>query len=120
VLLLAGSLLLAPFGSAYVREGLPVLRLLAAACVFRAALALAAALMRVKRQGLRLLGTQVAVNALTIGLALLWGRRMGPAGVALAWLVAHAAVAVPLIAWMVAQLHSPRSETRALGINPST
>jgi O-antigen/teichoic acid export membrane protein len=119
VLLLAGGLLLAPFGSAYVREGLPVLRLLAAACVFRAALALAAALMRVNRQGLQLLGTQVAVNALTIGLALLWGRRMGPAGVALAWLVAHAAVAVPLIAWTVAQLHSPRSETRALGINPS-
>ena len=118
-LLLAGALLLAPFGGAYVHQGLPIMRLLAATCVFRAALALAAALMRVKRQGLRLLATQAAVNGLTIGLALLWAPSMGPNGVALAWLVAHAAVALPLIAWMVSQLHSPRPDPAAVVISPS-
>jgi O-antigen/teichoic acid export membrane protein len=120
VLLAAGALILAPFGGSYVRDGLDVLRLLAATCVFRAALALGAALMRVKGQGLRLLLTQAAVNGLTVGLALVWGPRMGPSGVALAWLVAHAAIAVPMMAWIVAQLHPLRRGARALAVKPST
>ena len=120
VLIVAGALILAPFGSGYLHDGLPVLRLLAAACVFRAAIALAAALMRVKRQGLRVLATQLAVNGLTVGLALLWGPRMGLSGVALAWLVAHAVVALPLIVWVVAQLRPPQRESGALAVNLST
>jgi O-antigen/teichoic acid export membrane protein len=120
VLLLAGALILAPFGSVYVREGVPIMRLLAAACVFRGAMSVAQALMRVKRTGIRLLATQAAVNGLTIGLALLWGPGMGPSGVALAWLVAHVAVAVPTIAWTVMQLRSPRRDSRAALAQPST
>jgi O-antigen/teichoic acid export membrane protein len=120
VLIAGGALILAPFGGAYVHDGLDVLRLLAATCVFRAALAFGAALMRVKRQGLRLLVTGAAVNALTVGLALLWGRHAGPSGVALAWLVAHATIGLPMIAWIVRELYPSRRSTPVLAVKPST
>jgi O-antigen/teichoic acid export membrane protein len=119
VLIAGGALILAPFGGAYVRDGLDVLRILAATCAFRAVLAFGAALMRVKRQGAWLFVTGAAVNGLTVGLALVWGRHHGPTGVALAWLVAHAAIGLPMLAWIVAELHSPR-EASVLAVNPST
>jgi O-antigen/teichoic acid export membrane protein len=117
VLVGGAALILAPYGNAYVRDGVDSLRLLAAACVFRAALAVGTALMRVKRQGGRVLLTQAAVNGLTVALALMWGRHLGPSGVALAWLVAHVVVALPVMGWVGAELHAP---SRTLAVEPST
>lgn len=93
VLIAGASLILLPFGSAYVHGGASVLRLLALASVFRALIGLFSAICLVEGRAGRVLAVQVAVFALVIGLTLLLGRSGGLEGVALAWLIANLLVA---------------------------
>jgi O-antigen/teichoic acid export membrane protein len=100
-LVLVAPLLLLPFGPDYVREASPLVRLLACACVFRAALYLYAALCRLHGRGRPLLLVEAGAFTLLIGLTLLLTPVLGLKGVALAWVITHAvlacAVAQPLL-----------------------
>jgi hypothetical protein len=60
----AAPLILIPFGEDYVREGTPVLRVLACACVFHATIALYISVARLRGLGLRLLAVNGARTVL--------------------------------------------------------
>lgn len=90
VLVGAASLILAPFGAAYVTAGVPVLRLLACASAFRCVGAVYVAICRVEGRASRILAMQGAVFALVVAGTVVLGRSHGINGVAAAWLIANA------------------------------
>jgi O-antigen/teichoic acid export membrane protein len=96
VMVLAAPLLLLPFGSNYSAHGAATMRVLALASVFRIAISLFTALARVRGRGGAILGAYGAVVALLVPLSLALYRPLGIEGVALAWLIANACVALVL------------------------
>ncbi len=89
VLVGTASIVLLPFGPAYVQAGTPVLRLLACASVFRAVTALYVAVCRVEGYASRVLAIQASIFVMAIGLTIGFAK-YGINGVAIAWLTANA------------------------------
>jgi O-antigen/teichoic acid export membrane protein len=94
VLVLAAPLLLLPFGSAYSAHGAATMRVLALASVFRIAVSLFAAVARVEGRGGAIFAVYGATVALLVPLIYVLHAPLGIEGVALAWLLANAAVAL--------------------------
>lgn len=112
VLVAGASLILLPFGAAYVHAGTPVLRLMALASAFRALIALCAAMYRIEGRASRVLANQAAVFVLTIGLTVVLARRAGLPGVGLAWLLANGIVAVAIAPHVITVLRSGSGRVR--------
>ena len=107
VVLVAGApLILAPFGADYAREGTDLLRLMALASVFRAAMALFVAVARLRRRGGAILAVQTVFSALLIGLVILLVDPFGINGIALAWLLATTVVAIGVMPSLVGVLQT--------------
>lgn len=111
VLVVAAPLVLLPFGSDYARQGTTVLRLMALASLFRAAIALYIVISRLRGRGGPILRAQSAFSVLLIGLAVLLSGPLGVEGVALAWLIAAAAVALAVAPSLLRFLRAARTET---------
>jgi O-antigen/teichoic acid export membrane protein len=94
VVLVGAPALLELFGPSYSESGTTVLRLLVCASAFRAATALYSAVCRVEGRGSRVLAIQGSTFALVISLTLTLAPAHGIGGVATAWLLANALVAV--------------------------
>lgn len=92
VLIAFAPLVLLPFGRAYSEHGSTVLRLLLAASLLRAAIALFSAISRIRGQGLRLAAIEFALLVVALGLAVPLAHADGITGVAVAWLSANALV----------------------------
>jgi O-antigen/teichoic acid export membrane protein len=93
-LILVAPFLLIPFGPDYVHEAAPVVRLLACASVFRAALYLFSALCRLHGRGRPLVAVEAGVLVGLIALTATLAPGLGLTGVALAWLITHAVLAL--------------------------
>lgn len=106
VMLLAAPLLLLPFGASYSAHGAATLRLLALASVFRIAISLFAAVARIEGRGAPILAVYAAVVALLVPLILLLHVPFGIEGVALAWLLANAIVALAVAPSLVRLLRA--------------
>jgi O-antigen/teichoic acid export membrane protein len=96
-LVLAAPLLLLLFGEDYRSQGTTVLRILIAACLFRAVLALFTAVSRVRRRARPLVGIHAMIIGTLVLLTLLLSEPLGTEGVALAWLAANAVAAVAVL-----------------------
>jgi O-antigen/teichoic acid export membrane protein len=118
IMLVAAPLIMAPFGAVYVHEGASLMRLLAGACVFRALIALVAAILRVQRRGGALLAMQATANGMTIGLTLWWAQTDGVWGAGLAWVVSHAVMTAVLLPWLWAYLRGRNRSSRPRDIAP--
>jgi O-antigen/teichoic acid export membrane protein len=92
-LALAAPLLLRPFGAAYASHGATLLRLLLAATVPHAAIALYLGVERVRARAGRVVAVEAALVVLVIGGAVAGMRWYGLLGVGLAWLTVHVVVA---------------------------
>jgi len=110
LLVAAAPLALRVFGPDYPHEATGVLRLLACALPFRAAVFLFDAVCRIEGRGGRILATHAAGFAALVPLTLVLAGPLGLAGVGIAWLAASAlvaAVVTPLLArtlgWRVAR-----------------
>jgi O-antigen/teichoic acid export membrane protein len=108
---LAAPLLLFPFGPDYVAESTWVLRLLLLGSLFRAALFLFIAVMRLRRQSGWIMALEGSLFVLLLTLTLVLAPRLGRDGVGLAWLLANGAVALAVTPWLV---HFMSSEVRPL------
>ncbi|MDB5862169.1 MAG: sle [Ramlibacter sp.] len=86
VLVAAAPLVLLPFGTDYAREGDAVLRLLALACIPRAAVFLAGAVWRLEGRGRWLLGAEALMLVLLLGPVVPLANGSGLTGVGVAWL----------------------------------
>jgi O-antigen/teichoic acid export membrane protein len=115
VLVAAAPLILLPFGPDYVREGAPVLRLLACACVFRVTVMVYIAIARLHGEGARILGAEAARSGLLIAGAALLAGPLGLEGIALAYLGASAAVTLAVLPSLVRFF---RSRSTAPGASP--
>jgi O-antigen/teichoic acid export membrane protein len=82
----AAPLVMLPFGEEYVRESTPVLRILVVASLFRAVVALGAAVWRVTGQSGRIATLDGCILLLLLLLAVPLAHAFGVVGVALAWL----------------------------------
>ncbi|MEN3279120.1 MAG: hypothetical protein V7607_260 [Solirubrobacteraceae bacterium] len=107
VIVAAAPLIMLPFGEDYVRESTSVLRILACACVFRAASVLYIALARLDGRGLRILAVEAVQMSLLLAGAITLAHPLGLDGVALAWLCSAAVVALALLPSLVRLLRSP-------------
>jgi O-antigen/teichoic acid export membrane protein len=112
VMVVAAPLLLLPFGAAYSAHGAATMRVLALASVFRITVTLFAAVARVQGRGGAIFAAYGAVLALLVPLILTLIHPLGIEGVALAWLIAYAAVALAVSPSLVRLL-------RAGGWSPS-
>lgn len=106
VMVLAAPLLLLPFGSSYSAHGAATMRILALASVFRITVTLFAAVARVQGRGGAIFAAYGAVVALLVPLILVFVHPLGIEGVALAWLVAYAAVALAVAPSLVRLLRA--------------
>jgi MrcB-like, N-terminal domain len=106
----AAPLILIPVGEDYVREGTPVLRVLACACVFQATIALYISVARLRGLGLRILAVNGALIVLLIVGTLVLAAPLGLVGVALAWLGASAAVALSILPSLFRFCRSPSED----------
>jgi O-antigen/teichoic acid export membrane protein len=106
LLVSAAPLILLPFGQEYVGASTPVLRVLACASIFQAAIALYGALARLQGLGLRILAVQAVLTALLLLATLFLAEPLGPEGVALAWLGSSAVVALAILPSLVRFLRS--------------
>jgi O-antigen/teichoic acid export membrane protein len=97
VLALAAPLILLPFGPDYVREGTPVLRLLAVASLFRGVITLFEAVARVRGNGRSILVCELALMTMLLGGAASLAHPLGLRGVALAWVISSAVVAAAVL-----------------------
>lgn len=111
VVLIAGAgLILLPYGPGYAHAGAPVLRLLAAASVFRAVSNLYSAICRVKGRAGRVLALQAALFVMTTGLTLVLASHRGLTGVGIAWLCANGIVSCAVApSFFRALRHGPRA-----------
>jgi O-antigen/teichoic acid export membrane protein len=107
VLVAAAPLILLPFGADYVREGGPVLRILACACVFRVSVTLYVAIARLYGEGGRILAVEGARALFLLGGVAILSGPLGLEGIALAYLVASALVTVAVLPSLVRFLRSP-------------
>jgi O-antigen/teichoic acid export membrane protein len=107
VLVAAAPLIMLPFGDDYVREGTPVLRILACGCVFRAATVLYIGIARLHGRGSRILTVEAAQMALLLGGAAALGSTLELEGIALSWLGATAIVALAVLPSLVRFFRSP-------------
>ena len=106
----AAPLMLIPFGEDYVSEGTPVLRVLACACVFQAAIALYLSVARLQGFGLRILVVNGALTVLLVGGTLVLADPLGLVGIALAWLGSSAAVALAILPSLLRFFRSPSGD----------
>jgi O-antigen/teichoic acid export membrane protein len=95
VLVVAAPVVLLPFGSDYAREGDWVLRILALACLPRALVFLAGAVWRLQGRGRLLLAVEAIMLVILLGSVVPLAKAIGLTGVALAWLGAAVAAALP-------------------------
>ena len=105
----AAPLILIPFGEDYVREGTPVLRVLACACIFQATIALYISVARLRGLGLRL-AVNGALTVLLIVGTLVLAAPLGLVGFALAWLGASAVVALSILPSLFRFCRSPSED----------
>jgi O-antigen/teichoic acid export membrane protein len=102
VLAIAAPLVMLPFGAAYADHAAGALRLLALASLLRVPLALYSALMRVGARALPLAAAELALLAVTLGVALTLPRSWGVEGIAWAWLAANAIICVVIAPRLIA------------------
>lgn len=103
VIVLGAPLIMRLFGEDYVAQGSAVLRILALASIPWGCLTIRLALARVQGQMPMIFLIQLATLVLVVGLGAWLVPRLGPTGMALAWLVAHSTVLAVLIARYLAQ-----------------
>jgi O-antigen/teichoic acid export membrane protein len=115
-LVVAAPLVLLPFGSDYARQGTTALRLMALASLFRAVIALYIAISRLRGRGGPILRVQSAFSVVLVVLAVLLSGPLGVEGVALAWLIAAAVVALAVAPFLLRYLRAPWTET----VDPAT
>jgi O-antigen/teichoic acid export membrane protein len=94
LMIAAAPVILLPFGDDYVRESTSVLRVLACACVFYAAIAVYVAIARLHGQASRILLIEAVKIPLLLGGTVVLAGPLGIEGVALAWLSSVAFVAL--------------------------
>jgi O-antigen/teichoic acid export membrane protein len=117
----AAPLILVPFGDDYVRESTPVLRILACACVFRAAITLYTTIARLDGLGLRILVVEAAQMGLLLGTVVALANPLGLVGVALSWTVSVAIVALAILPSLVRFFRSvPAGSTARTAVAPSS
>jgi O-antigen/teichoic acid export membrane protein len=117
VLALAAPLILLPFGPDYVREGTPVLRLLAIASLFRGVITFYEAVARVRGTGRSILACELALMTLLLAGTAVLAHPLGLRGVGLAWLGASALVAAAVMP-SLARLLRPRAVPAAPRLAP--
>lgn len=110
ILVLGAPYALAVFGPDYSHGATTTLRLLAISTLPRLLHILYTSAMRVQRQVGRVLVLEAATAILVVGLSLILMPKVGVAGVAAAWLIAHVVVGVALLPW----LHSVMTWRRRL------
>ena len=104
VLAAAAPIVMLPFGHIYAEHGTTVLQLLLCASVFRIVTALFSALSRIHARGFRLGVVEFILFVLALGGALALAPSHGIVGVAEAWLLANAVVAVAVIPMVLSDL----------------
>jgi hypothetical protein len=119
-LVAAAPLVLAPFGDSYVRHGTLALRLLLLASLARLALALFAALSRVRLRGLRIAAGEAALAAVAVAAAAVLAPGAGVEGVAAGWLGANVLVAVAVTPVLLAELRGRSVQRGAVWITDVT
>jgi O-antigen/teichoic acid export membrane protein len=97
VLVVAAPLVLLLFGPSYASHGSAILRLMALAGIFRAAIALFVALSRLRRAGFGIVVVEGAFAVIVVALAAVLANSHGARGVAVAWLIASAVVGVAVL-----------------------
>lgn len=107
VTIVAAPLILLPFGETYAAESASVLRILVAASVFRAMIALFSAVARLQGRGLRILVVHASVAALLLAGAAVLVEPLGVEGVALAWLGANVLGGLTVLPSLLAFLRRP-------------
>lgn len=110
ILVAAAPVLLLPFGHAYAANGAPVLRLLAIGSLFRATVFLYSAVSRLQGRGGRILLAEGSLCVLLLGLVFPLGHQLGLTGIALAWVISAAAVAVAVAPHLVRTLRSAQND----------
>lgn len=108
ILAVAAPLVMAPFGRAYAEQGTTVLRLLLCASILRIVITLFVALSRIHARGLRLAFAEFVLFAVALGGALALAPSRGIVGVAGAWLLANAVVALAVAPIIVAYFRGAR------------
>jgi O-antigen/teichoic acid export membrane protein len=99
IIVLGAPLIMSLFGPDYAEQGSDILRILALASVPWGCVTIQLALARVRGEMRMIFAVQSATLVLVVGFGLLLLPRFGPAGMALAWLLAHTLVLAGLIAW---------------------
>jgi O-antigen/teichoic acid export membrane protein len=103
LLVIAAPLVMLPFGHEYVRQSTPVLRILLGASLFRAVMALVAAIWRLEGRSGLIAALEGCLLLTALAAAIPLASAIGITGVALAWLgatmVTGCAVAPVLIRW---------------------
>jgi hypothetical protein len=93
-----------------------LIRLLAAASVFRSLLWVFLSTARVQRRGWALLAVEAATAALLVGLMIAVSKHAGVDGIALVWLAVHGGMAALVLPWLVRMLRrSPAPAPGASG-----
>jgi O-antigen/teichoic acid export membrane protein len=109
-------LVLKVFGPAYARHGVTLIRLLAAASVFRSLLWVFLSTARVQRRGWALLAVEATTAVLLVGLMIAVSKHAGVDGIARVWLAVHAGMAALVLPWLVRMLRrSPAPAPEASG-----
>ncbi|MFI2433600.1 lipopolysaccharide biosynthesis protein [Streptomyces sp. NPDC018693] len=100
VVIVAGApWMLALFGAGYSEHGTTLLRLLALSALPNLVFSLAVDVLRARRRMRLVVGLQVALCVLVLGLAGLLLPVLGVTGAGLAWLMAECLIAAPLLIW---------------------
>jgi O-antigen/teichoic acid export membrane protein len=109
-LIMTAEWVLVPFGREYAHGGATVLRVMAAACAFRAVTSIGIAVARLDRNGLRSLMIQCgSATLLVLFVALLAHRLSNSEGIALAWLLASACTGIATLPYVLrAMRHRPQ------------
>jgi O-antigen/teichoic acid export membrane protein len=107
-IVIAAPLILLPFGEEYVRESAQLLRIFAVASLFRAAVALGAAVWRVTGHSGRIAVLDGCILLCLLLLAVPLAYTSGVVGVAVAWLVTSAVMAVAVLPVLIRSYRSGR------------
>jgi O-antigen/teichoic acid export membrane protein len=106
LLIVAALLFMLPFGEEYVRESTPVLRILVCASLFRAAVALVAAVWRVERSSGRIAALEGCILVGLVVTAIPLAHALGVIGVALAWLASTTVEGCAVLPVLIAHFRS--------------
>jgi O-antigen/teichoic acid export membrane protein len=118
VLLAAASLVLLPYGHAYVHQGSSLLRLLALASVFRAVVSVYVAVCRIEGRAGRGMAVQGLLVVMTIGLTFAFARRSNVSEVGYAWLIANATVGTLCAPHLIRLVRAPAGHRIELSTQP--